>query len=662
MNASELKRDEIRQALSDPWRVCELLGLTEGAKRQAGGLSIRCPLHLEQNPSCSVTHGDGGGIRVRCFAGCDFGGAKDGGDVFALVAAAHRLSVRQDFPRVLEIAAGLAGISTAPPIPRLAAVPAATPDMTAEWNALPPIDADTWEYLRGRGLEDAAEWCRSAATNSIGMTGSLAGDGFRLAVALKDATGRVVGYQLRALERHDFRVIGQSNAGLFGEPEKVATCKNVLVCEGLSDTLAALCGMAARKDLAIVGIAGVQAAAALWTLPLSGKRVMIATDADEAGDKAAQTISEALERAKGKPVRIRAEGGKDLAELHARGVSLLDYCRTAVGRSAGFASVADRVAGERVERAAIVAKGLPFGVKCLDVTLGAILPTDEVLVGAATGIGKTELAKIVAQQNAMDGRRVYGVFLEAEPKEIERRIKFNVLSQLLVGKNRWPLVRNRWNFHDWYHGKLDDLWLSLEGEAEDLMRGLKNLHTFYRIKDFTANDFARMFDAIADEAELVLLDHFHYLDDDDRDGTASQRRSAKKIRDAVLTAQKALLVVAHIRKAERKGKQIIPLADDFSGASELVKAATKAVMIAPARDVERPSPGLWPTFINPVKNRLDGQRARFGSLTYYNAAAGCYSDDFELGTVSMSGDEFKAIPRHQWPDWATAAYRSTDNG
>lgn len=95
---------EIRAALSDPHRVCSKLGLSKDSQRQAGGLLIRCPAHKERTPSCSVTRGPDGTIRVRCF-GCDFTG-----DVLTLIAVAHGLDARAQFHDVLLTAAELGGL------------------------------------------------------------------------------------------------------------------------------------------------------------------------------------------------------------------------------------------------------------------------------------------------------------------------------------------------------------------------------------------------------------------------------------------------------------------------------------------------------------------------------------------------------------------------
>jgi DNA primase len=96
--------EEVRQRLTNPWLVLELLGLAKGAVRVGRGYKILCSVHCEDTPSCKVRIGRQGTLTFYCF-GC---GAK--GDVLALIAAARGLSIAHDYAEVLRISADLAGI------------------------------------------------------------------------------------------------------------------------------------------------------------------------------------------------------------------------------------------------------------------------------------------------------------------------------------------------------------------------------------------------------------------------------------------------------------------------------------------------------------------------------------------------------------------------
>ncbi len=85
----------IRRSMTDPHRVVKALRLEQGAVRQSGGYLIRCPAHVDRTPSCSVTRGPDGTLRVKCF-GCELSG-----DVLTLVGAVTGLSLRRNFKDVM---------------------------------------------------------------------------------------------------------------------------------------------------------------------------------------------------------------------------------------------------------------------------------------------------------------------------------------------------------------------------------------------------------------------------------------------------------------------------------------------------------------------------------------------------------------------------------
>ena len=213
----------IKSALSDPERVLGLLGLFDGAKRQAHGFMVCCPWHSERTPSCSVKLASDGTIAAHCF-GC---GA--GGDVLSLVAAARGLDARRDFPRVVELAADLAGGSldgSRPPVRRAMSAPRLPPPVEsvgALWAASKPVtdDADLARQLLGRCLDpaiiedrDLARCLPSSGTlPKWARSGSLSWweSGHRLLFQLWNAEGSLSSVHARLIEKTD----GDRGKGLF---------------------------------------------------------------------------------------------------------------------------------------------------------------------------------------------------------------------------------------------------------------------------------------------------------------------------------------------------------------------------------------------------------------------------------------------------------------
>lgn len=96
---------DVRHALADPMKLVRALQLEKGSDKQGNGVLICCPFHGERHPSCSVSKGKDGTVRVKCFS-CD-----TTADAIGLVAHLHNLAPRGDgFRETLAVAAQLGGL------------------------------------------------------------------------------------------------------------------------------------------------------------------------------------------------------------------------------------------------------------------------------------------------------------------------------------------------------------------------------------------------------------------------------------------------------------------------------------------------------------------------------------------------------------------------
>lgn len=320
-----------------------------------------------------------------------------------------------------------------------------------------------------------------------------------------------------------------------------------------------------------------------------------------------------------------------------------------------FRAIGERLKGERADRLARTSKILDFGVGFIDAALGGIFPNDLILIGAASGHGKTEVVSSIALNAAKQKKRVHYFALEAEDREIERRCKYRMLASLIFNPKLGmaPHRLARMNYQDWYAGRLDDITGIVEdGMDERLAEQFGTLHTYYRGTDFTAETFERTVLALQDQTDLIILDHLHYVDTDDPNENRGYKIIVKKIRDVALGIGKPVIVVAHVRKAERLKAPIVPRLDDFHGTSDVPKIATRAVMLAPAFDRPSGSRHLWSTYLAPVKNRLDGSRTRYVGLVNFNQRSGSYDSAFTLGRLIENGTAFEPIPAGDIPEWA----------
>lgn len=322
---------ELRQRLTDPRALCGALGLLDGYKpgRQAGGgLLIRCPAHQEHTPSCSVRRGRDGTVAVSCF-GCGFTG-----DALTLIAAAHGLDPRADFPAILGEAARLAGVTPgAPSVPLAPLAPSAPPaypdacEVAALWAAAGPVEADDQAaaYLTGRkiapSMVDLYDLARVLPANAKAPSwarcrGRPWPASHRLLLPVVDHMGAVRSLRAWRIDGTDDGAPKRTApagkalaglilacptarsmlAGLIPAWHSPASPLRVAITEGEPDflTRATRVSDASERPPAILGVvAGAWGDALAARIP-DGARVLIRTHEDGAGDRYAADIKESL--------------------------------------------------------------------------------------------------------------------------------------------------------------------------------------------------------------------------------------------------------------------------------------------------------------------------------------------------------------------------------
>lgn len=681
----EFKR-EVKIALDrlGPVRVLALAAPGRKTRPQGGGsVSTLCFFHDEVDPSFSVHRGSGdGGIAVKCHA-CSVSG-----DVFTLIAGARQLDQRSDFAKILEIGGDLVGLrqdemrastahaSAPPPTSRVAASPTtgasdrvSPEEVLRVWQEeCGAADADTWEYMRSKGLEDALPLCRSVPPGGVNVR-TKSGPvtmlkGMHVAVPLHDVNGRMVAIQARdfgAGKDHRFRVLGSSKSGVFGIPARLfePSLERVILTEGMTDYLAASVAIGADNPREVVlGIAGVENAEHFKALPLAGKQIVLATDADAAGDECAEAIVAAIAPKGARCFRARPTYAKDLCDMVQAGQDLAAFLRhpKPVRRQRPNVlevTFTDDLRGEREERLRERGHALTFGVDYLDRLFGSLMPNDIVLVGSKTGIGKTELLTGIAATNAEAGRRVRYFALEAERREISRRLKWRELARAAYTPAAAAgLIPN---YLDWRQGDpaLDEVLAPIEPGIDRQLQDKigHNLVLLYRMGGFTVEDFVTIAEDTAPETDLYILDHLHYIDNPDDSENRGMTRILQAISDLALRLSKPIVLAAHLRKEQPwKQKRLLPTLEDFQGTSNISKIVTKALMLARAEDQMPEAPWLSPTYMQAQKLRRDGSRCRYIGLVHFSMKTGRYLDDFQVGLAK--GDKFEPMKTDDWPHWA----------
>jgi replicative DNA helicase len=304
---------------------------------------------------------------------------------------------------------------------------------------------------------------------------------------------------------------------------------------------------------------------------------------------------------------------------------------------------------------------LPFGISYLDDALNGIRKDDFVLIGAKTGLGKTALATSIAMNNARIGKRVFFFALEAAELEIERRIKYQILSHIFY--NVTPDSEEKrainLNYMDWYDGKIkQQVIIDAESAIEETWtKDFETLKVVYRQNsEYTVENLTAQMSTYQDQADLFVIDHLHYFDFDDQNENRAYKTIMKKISDMAQILKIPVVMVAHLRKSDKSAKSLIPSEDDFHGTSDIVKIPTKIITIAAARSIERTPQMIadysWPTFFRIAKCRTESARCNFPGVVLFSAFKNCYEQRYKIGSLSYDESEWKQIEVGAYPKWA----------
>jgi replicative DNA helicase len=300
-------------------------------------------------------------------------------------------------------------------------------------------------------------------------------------------------------------------------------------------------------------------------------------------------------------------------------------------------------------------KGLRrFGIQFLDDALLGVSPSDLVLIGAPSGVGKTQLCCNIALANMREGKRVHFMALEAEEFEIERRIKYQIFANAYyeARKRGHPAASRVPTYDRWVLGDFIDELMEFElFAAEQLEKHYKDLFLFYKQDRFTVANLIENVVANASESDLFIIDHVHYFDFDDDNENRAMREIAKTVRSLALEEGKPIILVAHLRKRDKQNEELVPGIDEFHGSSDLTKIATKVITIAPGG---RTADGCFETFFRIPKNRMNGGVTRFIGRVMFDPKRNQYETTYKVGRAGLTKKTgFEEFAHDLNPEWAT---------
>lgn len=365
--------DDVKRLLCDPREVAARLNLE--AKRCGTAVFVLCPMHGERSPSCHLRRSESGILTAHCFS-CGFGsdvlgliaavrGLDTRAEFTAVIAEACLLAgLAPPEPRGRTDRRPRAPLPPLPPPP--APLPALDDDafdaLIGALKSLCPPAPDIEGYIASRAIADAASadgWfglpppaaqkpivdaLRSRfgdeAVAASGLVWRDANDahrpwfgrfvhsGARVCIPWRTPRGSIQTLQRRALgdpgtfadgsarPKYVF-ARGRRPSHPYGAERVSSDDLPIVLVEGAVDTLA-MRALAAQRGFAcqVIGLAGVDGWAPGAVPLVRGRRVLVGLDAGASAEKAAHAVAAQVERAGGRPERLRPpEGIKDWGDM-----------------------------------------------------------------------------------------------------------------------------------------------------------------------------------------------------------------------------------------------------------------------------------------------------------------------------------------------------------
>lgn len=284
-------------------------------KRHGALLQGKCPFHHEQNGEALTVYEQEN--RWHCFGKC---GA--GGDVIRAVELLDGL----DFKAACERLGGRLPEEALPARTELPKKPKIEP-LTAGQVMMQSAAAKALGADAGRcaGIAKRRGWL-AETVRGLALDAHLGTHESKLGFIYPH--GLKLRWQDAAGERRIAWVFG-SNGELWRQDRLASSSvRTVYVCEGETDGISLLdAGMETDSTVAVVAIPGASCWRQEWNALFAGRNVLVATDADDAGEKAAKRIVGELDGVAARVARInplallpedRREGVKDIGDCHER--------------------------------------------------------------------------------------------------------------------------------------------------------------------------------------------------------------------------------------------------------------------------------------------------------------------------------------------------------
>ena len=307
-------------------------------------------------------------------------------------------------------------------------------------------------------------------------------------------------------------------------------------------------------------------------------------------------------------------------------------------------------------------KAVTYGVQCLDHALRFILPNELVVIGADTGVGKSELAIHIARSNAKVGKKVNLYYLEGGEIEFVRRFKWGDFLNAYYTKYTQHIEYADWVTNQIPANIINDIELNiLPKQYEEAYGDRLSIHPMsntFNIDDVHLSLADSLLEGVTDKrkmfgVDLIVIDHLHYFNMDEIPGPneiAKLNTILIKCKTIADLHHIPVVLVSHLRKKSKE--RGIPDNEDFHGSSEITKKSSTSIIIAPGFRKDSNSTLIYPTYFRITKSRM-GIKSNYVIMNDYDLRTRSYATNYEVYPINdkgfVAGEPFK---KHEMPQWA----------
>lgn len=310
-------------------------------------------------------------------------------------------------------------------------------------------------------------------------------------------------------------------------------------------------------------------------------------------------------------------------------------------------------------------KTCEFGIKPLDDALIGILRNDLVVIGADSGIGKSDICLNMALHNAKNGKNVVLFFIEGGAEEAISRIKWKAMKDEYFSKNYSGVDLD---YRRWRMGLLENETLSkIESIVfKNLAESIGNrLHLYDIDSTFNIENLTNSLGFFVDKRvnaeyqiiesfvniDLIIIDHLQYFTlTNPKNELNEMTQILMKVKEITNFHKIPVVLISHLRKKDKD--RGLPGQDDFYGTGNICKISSIAITVSNHPTQDDHANELYPTFFRVVKSRT-GIRSSYAIMCYYQFKLGAYSQEYSLYNLSNDKPMSSPIEDHKLPKWAT---------